>query len=246
MPSPSRPFARSAPRYARGRPDYPADLIRWALPVGPVNVVDLAAGAGQLTRGLLAAGHRVIAVEPVAEMLAELRAANPRAIVVQAVAEAIPLRSASADVVTVGQAFHWLDLEAALPEISRVLRSGGSLVVAYNLLDTSVPWVRRFRELIGGGRVDLPEQLDVLAEHDDFEQPTSKAFRHWQELTRPQLVDLVGSYSFVHALTPDSRAALLRDVASFFDATSPSQTLRLPYRSHAVRARVSSVADFHR
>jgi SAM-dependent methyltransferase len=246
MPSPSRPFARSAPRYARGRPDYPAALISWALPAASANVVDLAAGSGQLTRGLLAAGHRVIAVEPVAEMVAELRASSPNAIAVQAVAEAIPLRSGSADVVTIGQAFHWLDPDVALPEIARVLRSGGALVLAYNLLDVSVPWVRRLRELIGGGRVELPEQVEALGLHPDFEQPTHKIFRHWQELRRTQLVDLVASYSYVHTLSPDARAALLRDVAAFFDTTTDSQTLRLPYRSHAIRAAVSTLGDFHR
>lgn len=246
MPRSSRPFSRSAPRYARGRPGYPAELISWALPGGPANVVDLAAGSGQLTRGLIAAGHRVIAVEPVTEMLAQLRAASPAVITVQAVAESIPLRSGSADAVTIGQAFHWLDPVRALPEIARVLRSGGALVLAYNVLDMSVPWVRRYHELVGGGRTDLPDSLEALAAHEDFDPPTTKVFRHWQELTRSQLVDLVGSYSFVHAMTPDDRAALLRDVAAFFDATSPSQTLRLPYRSHAVRAAVSTLGDFHR
>ena len=85
-------------------------------------IVDLAAGTGKLTRLLAASGATVIAVEPVAEM----RAAIPApAQVLEGTAERIPLDTASADLVTVAQAFHWFDGDAALAEIHRVLRPGG-------------------------------------------------------------------------------------------------------------------------
>ena len=48
--------------------------------------------------------------------------AVPAAEVVDGTAEAIPLPDASVDVVTVAQAFHWFDADAALPEIARVLK----------------------------------------------------------------------------------------------------------------------------
>ncbi len=231
----SRPFAGTAGEYARGRPDYPPELIRWALPA-PVNVVDLAAGAGQLTRGLLAQGHRVIAIEPVEQMLAELLRASPTALGVRAVGEAIPLRSGSTDAVTVGQAFHWLDPARALPEIARVLRPSGTLTVAYNVLDYSVPWVRRFSDLIGGGRDALPDSLDELEAHPAFAPTRRTMYRHWQPLELPRFVDLVMSYSFVARLTDEQRADLAVAVTDFFRTTAPGSTLRLPYRSHAVQA----------
>ena len=66
-----------------------------------------------------------------------------------AAAERIPLRARSVDTVVGAQAFHWWDLERALPEIARVLRPGGHLALVWNLRDERIPWVRRLGELIG-------------------------------------------------------------------------------------------------
>ncbi len=242
---PARPFSTTATSYSRGRPDYPSEMIRWALP-STSNVVDLAAGAGALTRGLLEHGHRVMAVEPVGQMLAELLRTCPSALGIRGAAEAIPLRGGSADVVTVAQAFHWFDTARALPEIARILRPGGRLVVAYNVMDFSVPWVRRFSELIGGGRHELPAALAAIDASDAFDEPERKTFRHWQSLDRAGLVSLVSSYSFVAAKSDDQRASLAADVGAFFTATAPGSTLRLPYRTHGLTAVVSKAADYVR
>src|SRR5690606_27842380 len=74
-------------------------------------------------------------------MLAELRVRLPDVSALQGRAEAIPLEDASVDAVLVGQAFHWFDREAALPEIARVLRPGGVLAALWNLEDVRVEWV---------------------------------------------------------------------------------------------------------
>ena len=71
----------------------------------------------------------MIAVEPVAEMRAALPESVGRA---RRTAEAIPLDDASVDLVTVAQAFHWFDGDAALTEIHRVLRPGGRLALLWN------------------------------------------------------------------------------------------------------------------
>jgi len=240
-----RPFETTAPSYSRGRPDYPSELVTWALPT-PSNVVDLAAGAGALTSRLLRHGHRVVAVEPTGPMLTELVRICPTALGIRGAAEATPLRGGSADAVTVGQAFHWFDPARALPEIARILRPGGVLVVAYNVMDFSVPWVRRFSDLIGGGRHELPAQLAAIEASEAFDEPRRKVFRHWQTLDRAGLVDLVSSYSFVAAKPEDERTALATEVAAFFTATAPGSTLRLPYRTHGLTAVVNKPADFQR
>lgn len=71
-------FGGVAGAYKRARPEYPADAVRWLAGDVPADVVDLGAGTGKLTRGLVALGHRVTAVEPLTEMLEQLRGAARR------------------------------------------------------------------------------------------------------------------------------------------------------------------------
>jgi SAM-dependent methyltransferase len=153
-------FGRGAEAYEQSRPSYPSDAVEVIVEraaIGPGSrVLDLAAGTGKLTRLLSATGADVVAVEPVAAMRAELEAAQPGVEALDGTAEAIPLPDASVDAVTVAQAFHWFDPPAALAEIARVLRPGGTLVLVWNTRDRSVDWVRRFGELLVDGDGDRP------------------------------------------------------------------------------------------
>jgi ubiquinone/menaquinone biosynthesis C-methylase UbiE len=136
--------------YENGRAGYPPEAVdcltsELAIHAG-CHVVDLAAGTGKLTRLLVAAGAKVTAVEPVAEMrarLGQIDGVTPMG----GIAEALPLRCGSVDAITVAQAFHWFDPEVALPEIHRVLGAGGALGLIWNQADQSVPWVARVNAL---------------------------------------------------------------------------------------------------
>src|SRR6266404_5525488 len=130
-------FNRMADVYP-ARPPYPpalidalADLARAAGPGARVG--DLGAGIGHVALPLAARGFDVTAVEPAASMLAELRAtAGRRNLPVRAfhaAAEALPVATASLDLVVVADALHFLDAELTAREIARVLAPGGALAV---------------------------------------------------------------------------------------------------------------------
>ena len=125
-------FATVADAYDRGRPTYPAEAVEWMAGATPRVVLDLGAGTGALTRPLLAAGHTVLAVDPLREMLVHLRrqSSGPEVTVVAGSAERLPVRDGSVDVITVAAAFHWFDEESAVPELARVLRPEGVLAMA--------------------------------------------------------------------------------------------------------------------
>ena len=151
-------FARSADAYDRARPEYPPDAIAWlaermGLRAGR-TVVDLAAGTGKLTRPLATTGAETIAIEPLAEMRARIGPAAAQ--VVDGTAEAMPLPDASADAVTVGQAFHWFDGPAALAEIHRVLRPGGTLALVWNRRPLENPVHAAIERIIAPYHRDAP------------------------------------------------------------------------------------------
>jgi SAM-dependent methyltransferase len=213
-PSAAVGFASAADVYERARPSYPQDAIDWLAAqtgLGPGRtVVDLGAGTGKLTRLLLPTGARVVAVEPIPEMRAHIDGAE----VLDGTAEAIPLPDASADVVTVAQAFHWFDHERALPEIHRVLRSNGSLVIVWNMRDLDDPVQRGVEDLLGPMRREVPGQIlgawrEPLARSTLFGPATLGAFTYEQQFTTDDLCDRVASTSFVAALPPVDREELL-------------------------------------
>ncbi|WP_020577101.1 class I SAM-dependent methyltransferase [Actinopolymorpha alba] len=209
----------------------------------PATVVELAAGTGKLTTSLVADRHRVIAVEPAASMLARLVRHVPYALPVQAVAEKIPLVASSADAVVVAQAFHWFDTEAALAEIARVLRPGGTLGLVWNYRDESVPWVRQLSSLLAAAERIEARQAEELIETLEwsrlFEPPEYSGFRLWQKLDRDGLLHLVASRSYVAHLPPAERQEVLHHVGELYDMTARQPDgLVMPYVTTCFRTRV--------
>jgi SAM-dependent methyltransferase len=209
-------YARSAAAYERGRPDYPAaavDYLAAKLRLGPgCVVVDLAAGTGKFTRPLLATGAEVVAVEPVAEMRAELPA-SARAM--NGTAEEMPLDSGSADAVVVAQAFHWFDGRAALAEIHRVLRPGCSLALVWNRRRMDDPVNQAIEELLAPYRGHMSTlhtgAWDVAFESTELFGPLEKhVFANPQSLDADGLADRIASVNFIAELDEKERTNVVQ------------------------------------
>ncbi len=220
-------FANVAACFERGRPDYPRELLDWLLARGDVargrTVVDLGAGTGKLTRLLVGHGARVLAVEPLAEMRAELEAVVPQAESLAGSAERIPLADGSCDLVTCGQAFHWFATSRALAEIARVLPPRASLVLAWNVRDERDPLQRRLGELLSpheetGPSYSTGQWREALAASSDFAPDGELRAETSQVLDRPGLLDRVASTSYVASLAGPERAELLARVTSLVPA----------------------------
>lgn len=229
-------FAEVASAYERGRPGYPDDAVRWLVGFEPCDVVDLGAGTGKLTRALVGLGHRVTAVEPLAEMRSELEAALPDAHAVAGSAEAMPVPDASADVVTSAQAFHWFDHDNALPEIARVLRPGGRIALVWNSRDDRDPWMARLSEIIGNESIQESDVIPVLDASGLFGDVETAMFAFEQTLDRDGLLDLVLSRSYLAKLPPPEREPVLEAVGGFYDETAGTGGVRLAYVTECFRA----------
>src|SRR2546423_7275732 len=152
----ARSFESVAAEYERHRPEYPEEALRWAaeqLGLAPAaRVLDVGAGTGKLTRGLVALGFEVVAVEPGKPMLEQLRKEVPEAEALEAPPEAIALPDAGVGAAFAGQAFHWFDRERAVPELHRVIRTGSGLALLWNWWDDHDPLQHELAELIGYDR----------------------------------------------------------------------------------------------
>jgi SAM-dependent methyltransferase len=210
-------FGSAADVYERARPSYPPEAIDWLLARTGIGlgdtIIDLGAGTGKLTRLLAPSGARVVAVEPIPEMRALIDVGEVK----DGTAEAIPLADGVAALVTVAQAFHWFDLDRALPEIHRVLRRGGRLALVWNMRDLENPVQRGVEELLAPLRGRLSAQREgkwraPLAASSLFGDPESAEFRIEQQFTADDLVDRVASTSFVAAMDDGERRPLLDQV----------------------------------
>ncbi|MBT0772707.1 methyltransferase domain-containing protein [Kineosporia sp. J2-2] len=244
-------FGANAAGYDSRRPDWPAATAAWLTGAEPgsgregtaLDVVDLGAGTGKLTSTLAELGHRVTAVEPDPGMLDVLSRKLPQVTAVRAAAERIPLPDGSADVVTVAQAWHWMEQPAAALEIARVLRPGGLLAVAWHKRDLDTPWVAELNEL--AGVPDWAAEQNTHSGHTVVELPPAYApteyatFGYTLTLPPTALVDLVASWSYV-ATRPD-RDEVLERVRALGERVAADQgspaALGLPHVTQCHRAR---------
>jgi len=207
-------FDRAAEEYERGRPGWPPAVLDLLPVADDPTVLDLGAGTGKLTRVLAERYARVIAVEPLDELRAILAARVPKAQVVGAVAEDLPLGDGEVDAVFCAQSFHWFANDVALGEIARVLRPGGVLALLWNHSEDPSPLPLEYRELLSrlhDERRPAYVQDDILTrfpfgpEHEGF-------VRHEQVSPRSDVLAFAASVSWI--ASRDDRDAVLVELGS--------------------------------
>lgn len=238
-------FDTDAARYARGRPDYPAEVADWlrdSLDLEPgKTVIDLGAGTGKFTRRLLATGARVIAVEPVAAMRQRLSADLPEVEVLDGSATAIPLPDTSVDAIVCAQAFHWFATAEALAEMHRVLKPGGMLGLIWNTRDDSVPWVRAALSVTEPYEGDAP-RFHTGAWRNAFPASGFSPLHEQRFVNEHRgppetvIVDRLLSVSFIASLPDADRekvAAQLRSLIATHPALAGKAEIAVPYKTLA-------------
>jgi SAM-dependent methyltransferase len=239
----SRSFGRRAGVYDAGRPDYPAEAVEWMLELHvsrehAVRVADVGAGTGKLTRALVEAGAEVVAIDPDPEMLAVLRESVHAVPTFVGSAESLPLPDAAVDVVTFGQAWHWVDPVVASREVTRVLRPRGGLGLVWNIRDDDIEWVRRLTSVMHGSHAE-----QMLAEGPptvgvEFGPVESAEWRWTRAMTREALFDMAHSRSYIITASDADRARIEADLGELFDEVGAvgDATVGLPYVTRAFRA----------
>ena len=199
------------------------------------TVVDVGAGTGKLTRDLVPTGARVVAVEPLAEMLEQLAAAVPEAEALSGSAEELPLEDSSADAVVAASAFHWFDPDRALPEIHRVLKPGGALATIGNGRDLSDPLQQEIQAIVGpyvpapgalSGWVAVLEASPLFGPIERFETT------HEQRFDPEGLAERMGTVSYVARLPDVERTEVLAQLRALGEA-QPESPFPFRYRTSA-------------
>ena len=159
-PAAQQGFSTAAELYQQVRPDYPADLSPWlaetlSLPVD-ADLVDLGTGTGKFIAYLLPLSSHITAIDPVPEMLAQLKLAHPDIHTLEGMSHQLPLPDHSVNAVFCAQSFHWFSNLETLKELDRVLKPQGFLVLVWNQRDITVDWVKALADYIASLEGDTP------------------------------------------------------------------------------------------
>jgi SAM-dependent methyltransferase len=140
-------FGTVAENYDRYRPGPPPEAAAQLGDLKGLNVLEVGAGTGKLTRFLLELGAEVSVIEPDEDMRRVLVRRSPDVRVLLGRAEAIPADESSFDAVLSSSAWHWFTQPDATNEMARVLRDSGALIVLWNGFSRDVPWMAELTKL---------------------------------------------------------------------------------------------------
>jgi SAM-dependent methyltransferase len=246
-------FSARVADYTASRPSYPTALFAELQAQGAIaqgyTVADVGAGTGLFTQGLLEHGCNVFAIEPNAEMLAvanqSLRSfAGYRGILGRA--EAIPLAASSVDLISVAQAFHWLEVEAMSSESLRVLKPSGQVALIWNdrvRQDPVNEALDRVCDEYGGA------QLQALKIHEErfnvnvfFGDTLTQSWLWPQEqlLDEAGLLSLVFSRSYIPARDTIVGSEIQQKIQSVFSQFSVGGKVTVKYETSLILGRPSS------
>jgi SAM-dependent methyltransferase len=226
-----RLFGNDPAAYARARPEYPErvyEILRTRCALGPgARVLEIGAGAGTATKRLAAIGARVTAVEPDRRSAAYLRAMLGDAVEVRATTfERARLSEGGFDLVAAATSLHWVEPNAGLAKVARVLRPGGWLAPFWNIFgdpEREFPFHEATKALMstrtGGARsgydnpvLDIAARTAEIEATGAFEDLTVEVMR-WELVSTPEEIRaLYATFSPVTRLPAPAQADVLDEL----------------------------------
>jgi ubiquinone/menaquinone biosynthesis C-methylase UbiE len=254
-------FDEMAAEYDRHRPAYPDQLIDQACQIAGIGhgdqVLEIGCGSGQLTRGLLARGLHVTALEPGKNLIALARQNLEGAGAVEFVNarfEEASLPREQFRAVFSASAFHWVDPKVSWQKAADVLVPGGTLaLVQYFGLEE--PRSKRdqeaalaaIRKVAPDIAANWPAYRDLDATLAGLEQRRGNVSHAWawlgsydigQDSAGPLFGDIqVAVTPRLIEHTPDELNAVVRTL-SFYARLSPDQRQALERENGAIYERL--------
>ncbi|XP_045196545.2 uncharacterized protein LOC123551575 [Mercenaria mercenaria] len=146
--------------YEQYRPEYTDELVSHVVENLYIenndvhyDILELGAGTGKFTRKILERftnlqKSRYLASDPLKDFLSVLRQQTQDLGTLVCSASNIPLPNSSVQNIICAQCFHWFATEENVKEISRVLVTGGRLILVWLTRDFQIGWVRKMEDVL--------------------------------------------------------------------------------------------------
>ena len=245
-------FDTAAELYARARPGYPPELFddlaaSTGLQGATARVLDVGAGTGQATRGLLERGWSVVALEPGRELATTARRVLDGSAGVEVVVATFERWEGAGrgtfDLVFAATSWHWLDQQVAYRRAAESLRPGGCLAIVATQHVLPPDGDDFFREVErayaevgmsdGQGGPGPPEAIEApdvegMRGSGLFAPPIVHRYVWSREYTTGEYLALLSTYSGHIAASPQQRDTLFARIRELIDAR-PSATITKHY-----------------
>lgn len=228
-------FIGKSEDYSSFRPSYPDAAISWLRErCSGERVVDIGAGTGIFTKALLRFFKDVTAVEPNDDMLSKFSEILPHIPIINGTGEATGLSDNSVDLITVAQAFHWLDEDKFKSEATRILSKGGKVAIIWNTsLENEFTKARdnickkhcpRFRTGYAGKR--SPAEGDTFLRFHYFRKVEVAAFSNPFTMSKEVFEGNMRSRSYFPIPSDQNYKEIIKELDQLFDiyATDGSVT----------------------
>jgi SAM-dependent methyltransferase len=231
-------FSKQAGEYALYRPQYPGELFGYLASISPGHQLawDCGTGSGQAARELVRHFKRVVATDASANQLAQAYNHERIDYRIERVEDA-SLENHTVDLVTVGIAVHWFDLEVFYEAVRRILVPDGILAVWTYHLPVVKPDIDRvlahyYHNVLAGF---WPQQIRYVEERYQtlpfpFETFQPPAFAMQADWNLEQIVGFLESWSatqkYQQARNQHPVSIIWSDLSTAWGKPSQRRTIR--------------------
>ena len=234
---PKKRFSSRVENYIKFRPNYPPEIIDFLTEKKILSkqsiIADVGSGTGILSELFLKNGNKVFGVEPNSEMR---RAAEkylegyPNFVSISSSAENTSLLSNSIDLITVGQAFHWFDVDRTKREFKDILKSDGHIVIIWNNRRKSgKEFSSQYENFILKYGTDYKEVRKNEGKIDDFYQYNKEVFYNYQDLDYEGLKGRLLSVSYIPLEGSANYDNMLNELHHVFNEYEQEGKVKLEY-----------------
>jgi len=240
---PTSRFSNRVENYVKYRPPYPEEIIVFLeKTIGlrkDQRIVDIGSGTGMFSELFLKQGFSVTGIEPNEAMriAAETKlAVYPGFESRNRQAEQTGLRSATVDLITVAQAFHWMEPEQTKKEFLRILKPGGHILLAWNLRLQHTEFLKTYEALkqkYGRDYQEIKEKRNETTIEKFFAPKImiSRSFENVQLLDFECLKGQLLSSSYIPLPGQPSYENMISELAELFVAYNENGYIRMGYET---------------
>jgi ubiquinone/menaquinone biosynthesis C-methylase UbiE len=239
---PTGRFSKRVDNYVKYRPSYPEVVLAFFREQFGLTqdhtIADVGAGTGIFAELLLKNGYRVTCVEPNDVMreasigqLSHYSGFNS----VKGQGEATGLAAQSVDLITVAQAFHWMEPTVTKKEFLRILKPGGHIALIWNIRQQGSPFLVAYDKLKSDFGTDYStsgrDVRDVLI---DFFAPAVMQltiFPHQEKLTWEALKGQLLSASYIPMPGHERYEEMMGVLTGLFDTYQQDGTITMEYKT---------------